>query len=266
MEGALLAPPKPYRAFPHAEPVLPAQLGKTVTAPTGVVEGTYRCSPPLIRPSKLTSKENGGVGKNLSQGWNLNFAVGCTHACPFCVTPETPILMADLTWRAAGEIRPGDQVLGFDEKTNEGGYRRYRVATVQAVAVREAPTITLTTPFGEVTCTPDHLWLERSRFRRAVRIDSLRLASVPVSPPALGRDYKMGYLRGAMAGDGSFSRRPGQVHALFRVCDEPFASRFAAFGRDLGFQGFRTFTYTAGYTKHPLYGVRTSRARSLAWD
>lgn len=24
------------------------------------------------------------MGKNLSEGWNLNFAVGCTHACPFC--------------------------------------------------------------------------------------------------------------------------------------------------------------------------------------
>ncbi len=52
--------------------------------PTDVVEGTYRCSPPLIRPSKLTTRENGGVGKDLSEGWNLNFAVGCTHACPFC--------------------------------------------------------------------------------------------------------------------------------------------------------------------------------------
>ncbi len=52
--------------------------------PKGVQEDTYRCSPPLIRPSKLTTKENGGVGKDLSEGWNLNFAVGCTHACPFC--------------------------------------------------------------------------------------------------------------------------------------------------------------------------------------
>jgi len=258
------APPKAYREKPDSVAVLRGQLAPLVRVPSTVVEGTYRCSPPLIRPSKLTSKANGGVGKDLSQGWNLNFAVGCTHACPFCVTPETPVLMADLTWRAAGEIQPGDQVLGFDEKTNAGGYRRYRVATVEAVAVRQAPTITLTTAFGEVTCTPDHLWLESSRFRRAARIDSLRLASVPVPPPAFGRDYMMGYLRGAMAGDGTFSRRPGQTHALFRVCDEPFASRFAAFGREMGFQGFRTFTYTAGYAKRPLYGVRTSRVKEVA--
>ena len=32
-----------------------------------------------------------------------------------CVAPETMILTADLRWRAAGEIKVGDKVLGFDE-------------------------------------------------------------------------------------------------------------------------------------------------------
>lgn len=45
---------------------------------------TYRIKPPLIKPSKLTYKEKGGVGKELSDGWALNFAIGCTHACRFC--------------------------------------------------------------------------------------------------------------------------------------------------------------------------------------
>lgn len=61
---------------------LPAKVELRVSP--GVSEGTYKCSIPLVRPSKLTTKENGGVGKDLSEGWNLNFAVGCTHACPFC--------------------------------------------------------------------------------------------------------------------------------------------------------------------------------------
>jgi len=55
-----------------------------ISVPAGVAEGTYRATIPLIRPSKLTSKKRGGVGKELSEGWCLNFAVGCTHACPFC--------------------------------------------------------------------------------------------------------------------------------------------------------------------------------------
>lgn len=56
--------------------------------PTGVVTGSYRASIPLIRRSRLTTKAKGGVGKQLSDGWCLNFAVGCTHACPFCYVDE----------------------------------------------------------------------------------------------------------------------------------------------------------------------------------
>ena len=49
-----------------------------------IVFGTYEVRAPLIRESRLTSRERGGVGKALSSGWVVNFAVGCTHACPFC--------------------------------------------------------------------------------------------------------------------------------------------------------------------------------------
>jgi len=46
--------------------------------------GTYKINAPLIKPSKLTYKENGGIGKELSDGWAINYAIGCTHACRFC--------------------------------------------------------------------------------------------------------------------------------------------------------------------------------------
>jgi len=46
--------------------------------------GTYIINPPLIKKSKLTTIEKGGIGKQLSDGWAINYAVGCTHACRFC--------------------------------------------------------------------------------------------------------------------------------------------------------------------------------------
>lgn len=49
-----------------------------------IAYGTYRINPPLIKKSKLTWIEKGGVGKELSDGWALNYAIGCTHACRFC--------------------------------------------------------------------------------------------------------------------------------------------------------------------------------------
>lgn len=60
--------------------VEPEQL----SVPSNVRVYSYRISYPLIRPSKLTSKKRGGVGKALSNGWALNFAVGCIHRCLFC--------------------------------------------------------------------------------------------------------------------------------------------------------------------------------------
>jgi len=70
------------------EPIPQALVPPQIRVPTGVVSGTYQASVPLIRRSRLTSRDNGGVGKQLSDGWCLNFAVGCTHACPFCYVDE----------------------------------------------------------------------------------------------------------------------------------------------------------------------------------
>jgi DNA repair photolyase len=44
----------------------------------------YQIKPPLVRESRLTTRDRGGVGKPLSTGYVTNYAVGCTHACPFC--------------------------------------------------------------------------------------------------------------------------------------------------------------------------------------
>ncbi len=44
----------------------------------------YQIKPPLVRESRLTTRERGGVGKPLSTGYVANFAIGCTHGCPFC--------------------------------------------------------------------------------------------------------------------------------------------------------------------------------------
>ena len=46
-----------------------------------IAYGQYNIGVPLIKPSKLTYVEKGGIGKELSDGWAINYAVGCTHAC-----------------------------------------------------------------------------------------------------------------------------------------------------------------------------------------
>ena len=75
-------------ATAFAEPGLKAPPRVEIQLPAGVTGGTYRVSAPLIRQSRLTSRSKGGVGKQLSDGWCLNFAVGCSHACPFCYVDD----------------------------------------------------------------------------------------------------------------------------------------------------------------------------------
>lgn len=59
-----------------------------LTLPPGVVGGHYVLRPPLVKGSKLTYVEKGGVGKQLSDGWAINFAIGCTFGCKFCYVDE----------------------------------------------------------------------------------------------------------------------------------------------------------------------------------
>jgi len=75
------------------------------SVPPGVVVGGFRVKPPLVKPSRLSLDRS---GKNLSHGWAVNFAVGCTHACPFCYV--------DSIWKSYGG-RFGDIV-----KTVWGNY------------------------------------------------------------------------------------------------------------------------------------------------
>lgn len=69
---------------------------------TGISYGFYKINAPLIKPSKLTKIENGGIGKELSDGWALNFAIGCTHGCRFCYV--------DSIHKRYGEKRAGKAV------------------------------------------------------------------------------------------------------------------------------------------------------------
>jgi len=48
----------------------------------------YTSKRPLVGKSKLTRKEAGGIGKDLSDGYTINMALGCTNGCPFCYVDE----------------------------------------------------------------------------------------------------------------------------------------------------------------------------------
>jgi DNA repair photolyase len=57
--------------------------------------------------------------------YTINAYRGCSHACSYCLSGETPILMADGSTRPLADVRPGDAVCG----TVRDGARRRCVPT-----------------------------------------------------------------------------------------------------------------------------------------
>src|SRR4051794_8728965 len=74
--------------------------------------------------------------------WTVNPYRGCTHACVYCLSPDTPVLLADGRTRAIADIRVGDRVYGT---TRQGHFRRYAPTEVLAhwSTVKRAHRVTL---------------------------------------------------------------------------------------------------------------------------
>jgi DNA repair photolyase len=68
--------------------------------------------------SIIAYNESPDVGFNAS----INPYRGCEHGCVYCLSGDTPILMADGTTRMLAELHIGDEVYGTER---EGWYRRY---------------------------------------------------------------------------------------------------------------------------------------------
>src|SRR3954468_12539170 len=61
--------------------------------------------------------------------WTINPYRGCSHACTYCVSGETQVLMADGRQRAIAELRVGDRIMGTEKR---GTYRHYVTTEVLA--------------------------------------------------------------------------------------------------------------------------------------
>ena len=125
----------------------------------------------------------------------------------FCVTPDTPIITADLRHVRADSVRVGDELVGFDEhsRTDLVEERSLRVAHVRAVNRVTKPCVRVSAAGRSVVCSADHLWLAAMWDVRPlmwVRADRLvpgvhRLFSVKVCSEAWdGRDMDLEHAPG----------------------------------------------------------------------
>jgi 7-carboxy-7-deazaguanine synthase len=165
---------------------------------------------PTGEPEIFTSIQGEGVTAGLPSTF-VRLSL-CSLHCDWCFVPETPVLMADWSWRRLGSLQVGDEVIGLGHHERHGSHPRLVRATVTHTSFREAATVTVN---GTVRCTPDHkFWLTgrdalgthnvHSGWRNVERAIGKRVLFV-AAPQPLDEDlYQRGWLAGMADGDGCF--------------------------------------------------------------
>ncbi len=130
-----------------------------------IAYGTYIINPPLIKKSKLTTVENGGIGKQLSDGWAINYAIGCTHACRFCYVDNIHKRYSQKKFGSIVTMAWGNYFLipsNLDEAIEKTNWKKWKGIEVMMSSTHDPylPMLALTTrkileralPFGVKFC------------------------------------------------------------------------------------------------------------------
>lgn len=191
-----------------------------------------------------------------------------------CVDVNTPVLCADLQWRPAGELKPGDRLLAFDDDQHiqDGELRHVRLGSVVHNSVEKAETYGVELEDGTVLyATPDHRWLVKMADSRMVWRETKDLGASskggdvflprpfgPVWSP--DRTYEAGYLAAAFDGEhgGALRCDPEDLVRVVRVF--PAGEReIAVLSTDVGTH------FTGGFPSHNTYARTKEDGTSEEW-
>jgi len=148
--------------------------------------------------------------------WTINVYRGCSHACSYCASGDTPILMADGRTKPLAAVRVGDAIYGT---VWDGKYHSYMVTQVLAHWSTVKPAYRVTLEDGtKLVASGDHRFLtnrgwkhvtgsEQGWYRRPHLTTNNKLLGTGqfAEPPKDGAEYRRGYLCGMIRGDGHLS-------------------------------------------------------------
>lgn len=191
----------------------------------------------------------------------------CSYNCSYCLRATTKILMGDYTWKEIRDVVVGDDVMGFDEHSKGEHLRaRYyptkvlktfrRYARLHRLCNDETKDRLFITKEHPVLCS-GHRWRKPQTFKEA----SIRFFCTPYEtnfPESF--DYKLGYLKGLLEGDGTFGRYRDKRDSTDRLChkfkldlidQEPLA-RASRYIKDL-------FCFDVSHPKNPQIITKDSK-------
>jgi DNA repair photolyase len=174
-------------------------------------------------------------GARLPFGWTVNPYRGCSHACTYCSSGDTRVLMGDGSTRELRHIEVGDEIYGT---VRRGVYRRLVRTTVLDHWSTIKPAYRVSLADGtELVASGDHRFLSARGWKHVLgdeqgagRRPHLTLGTKLMglgrfeAPPVESTDYRRGYLCGLIRGDGhlssrSYERSNGRewTHHVFRL-------------------------------------------------
>ncbi len=217
--------------------------------------------------------------------WSINPYRGCAHACVYCVSGDTPILMADGGVKPLQDLSIGDATCGT---ARDGWYRRYVPTQVLAHWCVEKPAYRIVLEDGtELIASGDHRFLtdrgwkfvtgsEHGRARRPHLTTGNKLMGVGAlaSPPLKDSAYQRGYLCGVIRGDATLrsyhydraGRRHGNVHQFrLAMTDGEALRRAERYLLDFSIATHSFVFQEASASTRRMQAIRTS-ARTLVED
>ncbi|NNC12946.1 radical SAM protein [Planctomonas sp. JC2975] len=226
-----------------------------------------------------------GGGGALPFGWTINPYRGCSHACVYCLTPDTLILMADGRHKPLGEVKPGDTVMGTRK---DGAYRRYVPSAVMAAWATRKRAFRITLSEGtEIVASGDHRFLTERGWKYVTgrmsgnerrpyltpnnSLLGFGLAGQCQPMRSESVEYRRGYLTGMIRGDGmliakDYVRNGGAIN---RVCYFRLALADAeALDRSreyLQLEGIGTTTrpFAVGAGRRPMNAIHCNRQKAF---
>ena len=138
----------------------------------------------------------------------------------YCVDEGTRILKSDLNWIRAGDVKPGDELIGFDEGL--GRKCKLRRSEVLKVGRVLKPRVRVVTDRGSVICSDTHQWVSCYKMRSWVETKDLKIGdeiAAYVKPWEQDTSRDGGYIAGLLDGEGwvasngqvGFGQKPGVV-------------------------------------------------------
>jgi DNA repair photolyase len=205
--------------------------------------------------------------------WTINPYRGCQHACAYCMSGQTPILMADGRTKPLAEVQVGDQIYGT---VKSGFYRRHVLTTVLAHWSTVKPAYRVTLEDGtQLVASGDHRFLTERGWKHVTGAESgpmqrpfltvnNKLMGVGgfAEPPKDTAAYRRGYLCGMIRGDGTLGHYAngsrGSVHQFrLALVDREGLARTAGYLADVGIS-CQEFTFSAeSVTCRRVTAIRT---------